>query len=88
MPPTAIEPNARHQPWRMPIWVGLCAFLTIAAFLLWEEHRAHLLGAVPYVLLLLCPVIHMFMHRGHGGHAGHAAPGDRHRPAGDDGRTS
>jgi hypothetical protein len=22
-------------------------------------------------LLLLCPVVHMFMHRGHGGHGGH-----------------
>ena len=51
--PTAIEPNARHEPWRMPVWVWLCAFLTIAGFLLWEEHRAHLVSAVPYVLLLL-----------------------------------
>jgi hypothetical protein len=27
------------------------------------------------VLLLSCPVIHLFMHRGHGGHAGHGAHG-------------
>jgi hypothetical protein len=22
-------------------------------------------------LLLLCPIVHLFMHRGHGGHGGH-----------------
>ncbi|MBY0493379.1 MAG: DUF2933 domain-containing protein [Cyanobacteria bacterium] len=54
----------------MPVWLGLCFFLAIAAFFLWEEHRAHILGALPYALLLLCPIIHLFMHRGHGGHGG------------------
>ena len=53
------------------VWFGLCAFLAIAMFFLWEEHRAHFLGAVPYVLLLLCPLIHLFMHRGHEHHGGH-----------------
>jgi len=41
-------------------------FIAIAAFFLWEEHKAHLLGALPYVLLLLCPLLHLF-HGGHGG---------------------
>jgi len=41
-------------------------FAAIALFFLWEEHKAHLLGALPYVLLLLCPLLHMF----HGGHSG------------------
>ena len=40
-------------------------FLAIAAFFLWEEHRAHLLGILPYVLLLLCPLLHL-LHGGHG----------------------
>jgi hypothetical protein len=56
------------------LWVGFCAFLAIAVFFLWEEHQAHFLGAIPYVLLLLCPFIHFFMHRGHGGHATDRAP--------------
>jgi hypothetical protein len=47
-------------------------FAAIALVFLWEEHRAHLLGALPYVLLLLCPLLHLF-HGGHGGHGG----GDR-----------
>ena len=79
---TAIrEASTRSQPRRMPVWLGLSLFLAIAAFFLWEEHQAHVLGALPYVLLMLCPVIHLFMHRGHGSHAGHA-------PHRDDGRTS
>ena len=87
--PTGIESNANREPARLPMWLGLCPFLAIAGFFLWEEHRAHLLGALPYVLLLLCPVIHLFMHRGHGGHGGmgmgdgdHAHGADRHgRPS-------
>ncbi|GAB4336700.1 MAG: hypothetical protein Kow0089_07300 [Desulfobulbaceae bacterium] len=38
----------------------------VAAFFLWTEHRAHLLGILPYLVLLLCPLMHFFMHRGHG----------------------
>jgi Protein of unknown function (DUF2933) len=49
--------------------VALLGFLAIAAFFLWEEHRAHLLGILPYGLLLLCPLMHLF-HGGHGGHGG------------------
>jgi uncharacterized membrane protein YkvI len=67
---THLDDNLR-QRWRFPYWVGACVFLAVAAFFLWEEHRAHLLGALPYVLLLLCPIVHLFMHRGHGGHGGH-----------------
>ena len=76
---TATEPNPPREPFRIPVWLGFCLFLAVAAFFLLEEHRAHILGAVPYVLLLLCPFIHLFMHRGHDshgpddtGHEGHA----------------
>lgn len=64
------EPKPQRQPFRIPLWLGFCLFLAIALFFLWEEHRAHILGALPYILLLLCPIIHLFMHRGHGGHGG------------------
>jgi hypothetical protein len=39
----------------------------VAAWYLWAEHRAHLLGALPYLILLACPLMHVFMHRGHHG---------------------
>lgn len=59
--PTAIEPITPHEPRRIPVWLGLCAFLAIASFFLWEEHRAHLLGALPYVLLLRPPRVMVLM---------------------------
>jgi len=49
----------------------LIGFLVIAGFLLFTEHRAHVLGVLIWLPLLLCPVMHMFMHGGHGGHGGH-----------------
>jgi hypothetical protein len=52
-----------------PAGIALCVFLAIAAFFLWVEHRAHLLGALPWLLLAACPLLHLFMHRG--GHSGH-----------------
>ena len=45
--------------------LGLLAFLAIAGFFLVTEHTAHLFGILPYLLLLLCPLLHLFMHRGH-----------------------
>lgn len=56
-------------------WVFL-GFLAIAGFLLITEHRAHLLGFLPWLFLLVCPLMHMFMHGGHGGH-GHGSHGRR-----------
>lgn len=47
-------------------WLCLLVFLGIGVFFLFSEHRAHTLGALPFLLLLLCPVLHLFMHRGHG----------------------
>jgi hypothetical protein len=51
--------------------IVLAVFLFAAAFFLWTEHRAHLLGVLPYLVFLACPLIHLFMHRGHGSHGGH-----------------
>lgn len=46
-------------------WV-LWGFLLIVGSLLFTEHRVHVLGFLPYLLLLACPLMHMF-HHGHGG---------------------
>lgn len=45
-------------------------FAIIAGALLFTEHRAHVLGALIWLPLLACPLMHVFMHRGHGGHKG------------------
>lgn len=52
---------------------GWWVFAAIALFYLLSEHRAHLFGILPYVLLLACPLMHVFMHGGH--HDRHGAHG-------------
>lgn len=47
------------------------------AFYILREHWAHALGLAPYLLFLACPLMHVFMHRGHSHADGSAAP----RPA-------
>ena len=56
--------------WASRAFLVFLAFAAIAVVLLWNEHKAHILGALPYLLLLACPLLHMFMHGGHGGHGG------------------
>ena len=61
--------------WRSRYAIGLLVMGAIATYFLLSEHRAHFLGALPLLLLLSCPLIHVFMHHGHadhgGGHAHH-----------------
>lgn len=44
----------------------LMGFLLIAGFFILTEHTAHVLGVLPYLLLLACSLLHLF----HGGHRG------------------
>jgi Protein of unknown function (DUF2933) len=63
--------STRRVPSRTAVAIALCVFLAIAAYFLWAEHRAHVMGALPYLLLLSCPIIHLLMHRSHGHQDGH-----------------
>lgn len=57
--------------------VVLLFFALIGGFLLSSEHRAHALGVLPFLLLLaLCPLLHLFMHGGHGRHGSSIADKD------------
>lgn len=58
--------------------IALIVFMIIATAFLVSEHRAHLVGWIPYwpyLLLLACPLMHLFMHGGHG-HGAHGS-GDK-----------
>jgi protein-S-isoprenylcysteine O-methyltransferase Ste14 len=57
----------RRPASRRSFYIGLAICLGIVGFFLVLEHRAHVIPYVPYLLLALCPLLHMFMHRGHGG---------------------
>lgn len=41
-------------------------FVAVAGFFLVTEHRAHLWGILPFLLILACPLMHLFHHGGHG----------------------
>jgi hypothetical protein len=61
--------HEHHTPWwRSRAGLALVGFLVIAGYFLVTEHRAHVAGALPWLLLLACPLMHLFMHHGHGGH--------------------
>ena len=47
---------------------ALLGLLVVAAFYLLSEHRAHALGVLPFAILLLCPLLHVLMHRNHAAH--------------------
>lgn len=52
----------------------LVGFLIIAGALLFTEHRAHVLGFLVWLPLLACPLMHVFMHGGHGHHGNQDQP--------------
>jgi len=58
---------------------ALWGFLAVAAFFLWSEHRAHVMGLLPYLVLLACPLMHLFHHHGHG-HSHRHGKEDEHEP--------
>ena len=72
----ADQPSATF--WRSPAGIALAVALLATGFYLVTEHRAHLLGFLPYLLVLACPLMHVFMHGGHhGGHGSSQHPGER-----------
>lgn len=59
--------------------LAFLAFAVVGGYFLWTEHRAHVVQALPYLILLLCPLMHIFMHGGHGGHGGNGDHGDHRK---------
>lgn len=76
-PHSAPESEPRPPFWRSKAALVTIGFLAIGAFLLLSEHRAHALGYLPFLFLLACPLMHVFMHGGHGGHGGRSGRSDR-----------
>ena len=50
-------------------WI-LAFAIAALGFYLFVNHTGHILAALPYLLLLACPLMHLFMHAGHGHHRG------------------
>lgn len=73
-PPMAAKPAAARA------WKGAAVmFGLILAFYLLREHWGHALGLLPYVILLACPLMHLFGH-GHHDHSHHDGQNDHKSP--------
>lgn len=78
--------NQQHDPHctmqqKRGRWVFI-GFVLVAGYFLYTEHRAHVIAVLPYLLLLACPLMHLF-HHGHHHHSGHSSPdrkGGRNEP--------
>jgi len=61
--------DARNPPKSRKKMIGAAIMLgMIGAFFLLREHWSHIAGYWPYLLLLVCPLMHLF--HGHGTHVG------------------
>jgi hypothetical protein len=50
----------------------------VGAYFLLTRHFDHFVQALPFVILLACPLMHLFMHRHHGGHGQQKDPSHQH----------
>ena len=55
---------------RTPLGWGLSLVIATTGIYLLVTHTGHILAALPYLVLVACPLMHIFGHRGHGGHRG------------------
>ena len=74
--------------WRSAAQFAAVGFGAVAAFFLFTEHRAHLFGWLPYLFLLACPVMMLFMHHGHNTHDHHDPSPDTPKQPDTHGRIS
>ena len=44
------------------------ALIGAALYFLLVEHGAHTLPYLPFLIIVMCPLMHLFMHKGHGAH--------------------
>lgn len=67
-------PSHYHQPkhhttrWRTPSRLAVLFFFAAIGYLLLTEHWAHIKPYLPWLILLLCPLMHFFHHGGHHRH--------------------
>ena len=60
----------RHEAfWLTPKGFAAIGLIGAASYFLLMEHRQHLFEFLPFLIILACPLMHIFMHSGHGGHS-------------------
>ncbi|MBR9910224.1 MAG: DUF2933 domain-containing protein [Gammaproteobacteria bacterium] len=61
--------------WLTPKGLAALGLIGAASYFLLVEHRQHVWQFLPFLILLACPFMHLFMHGGHGEHGGHGGHG-------------
>ena len=51
--------------WKKPKGIIIMLFLAAVGLYLIVVHKQHVIGALPFLVILICPLMHMFMHKGH-----------------------
>lgn len=63
-----VQKDQREVWWRSHIDLALLGFFAVAGFFLLSEHRAHAFQWLPWLLLLVCLLLHTVLHSGKGRH--------------------
>jgi len=66
--------SSAHSFWLSGKGLAAIGLIGFASYFLLMEHRQHLFEFLPYLILLLCPLMHLFMHGGHGHRQGGSDP--------------
>ena len=70
--------SSRRRSWlRSPPVIALPVAGGLGAITLTLQHPVHTLQSLPFLLLVLCLLLHPLMHGGHGGSGGRTANHDR-----------
>ena len=57
--------NKPHSFWSTPTGWAALALIAAASYFLLMEHTQHFFQFLPFLILLLCPLMHVFMHGKH-----------------------
>lgn len=70
------KPDHKGSWWKTRDGIITIVFMAFIGFYLIAEHQAHVYQALPWLIILACPFMHIFMHGGHGGHGNHKDEGE------------
>ena len=74
-----VEATSWSERLRSPTGIVAVVAVVLLAIYTATQHTEHIVAALPFAFILLCPLMHLFMH---GGHAGHGADGSTRRDDG------
>ena len=80
---------AKNSFWRSSKAIPVLFLIGAASYFLLIEHRQHLFQWLPFLILALCPLMHIFMHggHGHGDHQSHGKQSVNYAPDGEEAKA-